>query len=75
MEALSFYEKSLPFYEETKYSMGMANTLNNIGLTYRHLKNYNKAMQNLTKSLNINNKIGNKRGISISYLHLGDVFL
>jgi two-component system, NarL family, sensor kinase len=59
--ALSFHNKALVIAMQSKDSIGIAASLNDIGATYRNTKNYDKAMQVFERSYVIlkasNNKI------------------
>ncbi|MBC7863708.1 MAG: tetratricopeptide repeat protein [Bacteroidia bacterium] len=85
-KALEYFNQCLAIQEEIKDKAGTASSFNNIGYIYHYQavqeKNINakqtlfeKAMTFHKKSLNVQEEIGNKRGIALSYYNIGYIFL
>lgn len=53
LQALEFYQKSLPLYRQGSDKIGEAQTLNNIGVIYAHLNQYQNALNSYEQALAI----------------------
>src|SRR5690606_7262762 len=58
---------------ETKDNIGIAVNLNNIGQMYAKLGDYEKAEKYLFKSIEFNEKLGEKSGVATAWFVLGDI--
>jgi class 3 adenylate cyclase len=72
---LEYFNKTLEISEEIGDKKGAAFSLNNIGLVYEELGEYDKALDYHEKSLKINEQVGNRGGISSSLKNIGDVLV
>lgn len=70
-EALKLHLKSADLAEELKDSVGLARSLNNIGLVHADLDNIELSDEYYLKSLKIKEKKNDKIGVVGSYLNLG----
>ncbi|PKP31712.1 MAG: hypothetical protein CVT99_08125 [Bacteroidetes bacterium HGW-Bacteroidetes-16] len=68
-----YYRKGLYGFQGTNNLQGQANCLNNIGLIFEETSRFDSAQYYYQKSLDIESQIGNKRGIGISLLQLGNL--
>jgi tetratricopeptide (TPR) repeat protein len=73
-DALVNYKRALTFIEKSGDKVYLASALNDIALTYRQLKEYNKALLYCKKAIAINKEIDNEYGIGLSYQTLGDIY-
>ncbi|MBI4645324.1 MAG: tetratricopeptide repeat protein, partial [Bacteroidia bacterium] len=73
-KSLEYHKKSLSIMEQIKDSIGIAYSLNNIGVIYEELGIYEKAVENYTKSLEIEDKQGDKDGSAGTLRNLGIVY-
>lgn len=71
--ANDYYRKGLSGFVVTNDSQEQANCLNNIGLVFEEISNFDSADFYLEQSFLIEKKIGNKAGMGISLLQLGNV--
>ncbi len=72
------YEKALFYYEkilETTDKKVKAFTLNNIGLVHKEKKNFQRAIENLKKSIKIHQDMNNKFNLISPLNNIGDVYL
>ena len=73
--ALENYNKSLKFLTVVNDRQGIAYALNNLGLLYNDLGDFDKALECHFKSLKIREEISDKLGISYSNCNIGKVYL
>ncbi|OFY68738.1 MAG: hypothetical protein A3G23_02790 [Bacteroidetes bacterium RIFCSPLOWO2_12_FULL_37_12] len=73
-KSLEFYFKSLDIYnKEHLENVEMANTLNNIGVIFEIQQKHDDAKTYYMESFNLRKKLGDKRGIVISMLSMGEL--
>ncbi|MBL4752858.1 MAG: tetratricopeptide repeat protein [Flavobacteriales bacterium] len=72
--ALEYYNRSLTLGEELGDKMGIAISLNNIGIVYMDQGNYPKAIDYHTRSLTISEDIGDKIGVASSLNSIGIIY-
>ena len=65
---------ALEIEESSGNKKGIAGSLNNIGLVYENLGNYEEALKNYFASLKIKEAIRGKKGIANSYYNIGAVY-
>lgn len=70
-EALSYYNKAFNVYKGIEDSLQLPGLLNNIGIMYDNLGEYNKAVEYLMLSLDGHIKNNNKEGIASAFLNIG----
>jgi tetratricopeptide (TPR) repeat protein len=70
---LFYYNRSLVLRKTLKDRRGEAGALNNIGMCYLQLKNYDKALTYLHQSLEIKKELGDLSGIGNTVMNIGDV--
>jgi len=87
-KALEYYNKSLNIREEIDDKQGMATSFNNIGYIYNNQASaaksrqdivgsdslINKALEYFNKSLNIQEEIGDKKGMALSFNNIGYIY-
>jgi two-component system, sensor histidine kinase and response regulator len=73
-EALSFYQKALPFFERSKDHQGYALCLNNIGLVYFYQGDDKPAISYLKQSLAIDEKMSYREGAALALNNLGLIY-
>ena len=73
-KAIDNYLKAYNLSEEIGFVIGMANTLSNIGASYKDLLNYPKALEYNYKSLALARKTGDNYWLSQSLNNLGSVY-
>jgi tetratricopeptide (TPR) repeat protein len=73
-EAAEYYGKALIFSEKSKDKIYYASALNDIALAYRHLKEYDQALEYCKKAIAINKEIDNEYGIGLNYQIMGDIY-
>jgi signal transduction histidine kinase len=74
-EALQGFDKNQSFKkEEYNYNVGMAVSLNNIGLCYNKLGQYLDAKQNFLRVLDLRIAQKDTQGIQVGYLYLGNTY-
>ena len=74
-QALTVLEESLNIWRELGNSMGIAQTLNNLGAVAKDQGNYEQACSYHQESLTIRRKYGDRRSIAVSLHNLGEVYL
>jgi len=75
VEVLKFYQEALEINKKIGYEEGIANVINNIGLTYSKLREINLALNYYQEALKINRKIGYKEGIATNLGNIGLVYI
>jgi tetratricopeptide (TPR) repeat protein/tRNA A-37 threonylcarbamoyl transferase component Bud32 len=65
VEALSEFNIALAMHLESRNDEGRATVLNGLGNTYLYLNRYDEAMDHYQKSLDIRERIGDRRGVSV----------
>ena len=73
-KAIKKYEEALAIFEQAKSEKGSGIALNNIGLVYDNLGQYNKALDYYEKSLGIYKKIDDVRNQGITLNNIGAVY-
>jgi adenylate cyclase len=73
-KALDYFTQSLKIKEQIGDQMGIAASLNNIGLIYVNQGDYPKALDYYSRSLKIEEQIGNQKGISLSLNNIGIIY-
>ncbi len=74
-EALSRYMISLKKFErDTTMKKDLANSYNNLGITYKSLGNSEEALKYQIKALNIREEINDKAGLIMSYNNIGQIY-
>jgi len=68
------YEKALAFWRRTHNVVGLAMTLNSIGVGYHLAGDYGRAIAALEESRMLARQIGNRRNEAFSLTSLGDVY-
>ncbi|MCC6413898.1 MAG: tetratricopeptide repeat protein [Saprospiraceae bacterium] len=71
--ALVCYQTSLSIYEELNDDPGRAIVFTNLGDTYKHKKDYDKAMFYLEKAENIRRELDDQPGLAETYNVINDV--
>lgn len=70
--AVNFFLKSKDAFSTVKDSSNIANTMHNLGMVYRSIKDYPKSIESYQKAISILEKIEkNKKGLAASYNMLG----
>lgn len=72
-KAIESYLNALTYFQSGKNKIGQAKVYNNIGNLYRD-NDYDKALEYLTKALNIANQLSDEELIASIYLNLGNVY-
>ncbi len=74
--AIEYYEKAKKIYEEAKLQDKIATSYVNIGLAYKFKENYNEALTNLNKALDIRIKLNGKNSTPVAFVYssLASVF-
>jgi len=67
---MDYYTRSLKIYEEIGDKIGIAISINNIGIIYKEQGDYAKA-----KALKIKEEIGDKRSIASSLSNIGGIYM
>lgn len=73
-EALSYYHKSLGFYEDIDNRSGTADLLNNIAIILDDQQQYDAALEYYNKALRIYEYLKDKPGVSTILMNLGVTF-
>ncbi len=66
--AMKYDRQALKLSQKINYKLGMAISLNNIGINFAYQGSYDKALENCLKSLKIIEKVGDKQELA-SYLN------
>lgn len=73
-QALEHYQKALLFYCETGAKAAVSINLNNIGDTYKNLRDYSKAIRYFQFAKQLSEEMGDKLGIGIVLNNLGETY-
>ncbi|MCB0408756.1 MAG: tetratricopeptide repeat protein [Flavobacteriales bacterium] len=73
-EAVKYYHQSLSLYEKIEQKQGQAQMLNNLGLIYKELEEYDTALVYYNKSLVLKESINDQWGISSTYSNIGNIY-
>jgi len=73
--AIEYYLKSLKIIKELGDKNGISKCYNNLGSTYKELKNYGTALNYFLKSLKIKEELGDKNGTSTIWGNLADLHI
>ena len=73
-KALNYYKQSLKIDEQIGDQIGIAATLNNIGLIYACQGYYPTALDYYAQDLKIEEQIGNQKGIAKSFNNIGIIY-
>ncbi|WP_088243909.1 tetratricopeptide repeat protein [Calothrix rhizosoleniae] len=71
---MDYLKQTLAISKEIGNRLGVANSLNNLGLAYRNLGDYKKAIDYHQQSLKIDKEIGNRLGVANSLGNLGNTY-
>lgn len=71
--AIGYYDQALKIRESAGDLAGVAATYNNIGVAYKHLEDYGKAMEYLRKGLQIQQQLDDQSELMRVYNSIGDV--
>ncbi|MFP4845573.1 tetratricopeptide repeat protein [Winogradskyella sp. PE311] len=74
-KSLEYSAKALKVYEETEDIDYQSQLLNVIGVSHKSKKDFDLAITNFEKSLNLSKKAGYKSVILVSFSHLVDIYL
>ncbi|MCL2924284.1 MAG: CHAT domain-containing protein, partial [Trichodesmium sp. MAG_R04] len=70
-KSLEHYERALEFYRKNQDNIGIAKTLDNIGVTYREQEKYSEALKYHQEALAIQEEIGDNYDNSSTLHHIG----
>ncbi len=73
-KAQEYAERAMLLSQELNYQLGLANALNNLGLVYNMLGNYQQSMGSYLESVRVSQSIGDKTGVANAYHNLGLAF-
>jgi len=74
--AITYFEKAKEIYEKEKLEDKMATSYVNIGLAYKFREDYNEALSNLNKALDLRVKLNGKNSTAVAFVYssLASVF-
>lgn len=72
--ALKIFFDLIRFYAERKDSIGLANTYNNIGVSYDFQGDYDKAIKYYQQSIDLREKLKDYKSISIALNNIGIIY-
>lgn len=72
--ALRYYTQALSMFTRLDDSLGMASVYNNMGVTCKHLKQYERGIGYLNKAMGIRQRFDNTAGIMETYNGFGDIY-
>lgn len=75
VEALDYFLESISIFEAAKSQNGIAGALNNIGLMYYDMEEYQRAMEYHKRALNLRRVSGDGLGVSGSLTNIGDIHM
>jgi tetratricopeptide (TPR) repeat protein len=73
-EALQLYLDALKIYEDADDRVGLADTLNNIGIVYRHTGEPAKALEYYQQALPLREAVGDRAGLAPTLNNIGVVY-
>ncbi len=73
-KSLNYAENALKLGVKLNFKKGIANALNNIGVTHKNQGNYPIALESYQKSLEIVEELGDKKGIVTRLNNIGGIF-
>lgn len=73
-EAFDSYEQALAVFKELDQHYDLAFSYHNLGLLYTWQKEYQKAIEYFTESLELSEKIGDQETTWLAYYNLGNVY-
>lgn len=73
--AYYYYEKGYQLAKNYKDTMGMAYTLNNKGLYYKSIQNFEKAIQHFNQAIDFYEVVNNRYGIMNSFSNIAQVYI
>lgn len=73
--SIIFSEKAIKFFSKENDSINIANTYNNMGLTYIKLNNKKEALNSFYTAIKINNSLNNTDGLIGNYNNLGNYYI
>jgi tetratricopeptide (TPR) repeat protein len=73
-EAAVYYGKALECTGKSNDKIYYANALNDLALTYSHLRKYDEALKYCKEAIAINKEIDNEYGIGLNYQIMGDIY-
>jgi DNA-binding CsgD family transcriptional regulator len=74
-QSVMYHKRALTYFEKTTDTFYKAKCLNSLGVTYRKLNLEKEAFDCYFNALKLDEKINNKRGVTISLNGIGNVFL
>ena len=74
LQAISYYEKSLPLYSEIGYKKGIALSYNSLGQINLERKKYGNVLSYFEKSLKDYEEMGDKQGIGNSHINIASFY-
>ncbi|MFH1321835.1 MAG: tetratricopeptide repeat protein [Bacteroidota bacterium] len=72
--AQDFYKKTLEIFREQKNETGVANSLNNIGISYYYMAEYEKALEYFVRSGEMKVRLGDSIGAGRAYNNTGIMY-
>ncbi len=73
-KAIEFQERSLEIKEELKNWIGIAASLNGLGISYKKIGDYDKALQYYQRAIEIQNETGDKLNMASSLGNIGILY-
>jgi tetratricopeptide (TPR) repeat protein len=73
-QALAYFLKALPAYEQIKNQEGIAHTLHDIGVVYQDMQKFEDAKNYYNRVLEIDKKIQDKKGEASTLNNLADLY-
>lgn len=71
-EAIAYYLKAIPLYEEADYKKGQANVYSSMATIFRLQKDYKQSKDYYLRALDIYEKLNNQKGIANTLYKLGN---
>ena len=72
--SLHYFEMAVSLFNQVKYLLGLARTLNNVGFLQNHFGNYPQALENVKRSLKLMHRLGSMESESLARDTLGSVY-
>ena len=73
-KAISFAITALALARDSDYDLGMANSLNNIGVVNKNRGNYDEALEGYLTALSIFREAGDQRGMAKTLSNMGNIY-
>ncbi len=74
-QAMDDLENSLKLYERINDRQGIAHSIGELGIVYYYQNNFNKAIANYKRTLDLCESRGDARGAIIGHFNMGDILL